>query len=158
MEIKDVTRCAFMAPDPKLMTVDFNKIEAFQKQTREEREKNNPPKTEGPAKELAGLRRELFNLTERAKSCETFANNKAGEVKLREQWLAEAINKKKEAVANGNERAERNYEHSIQRLESELADSEKEFHRARKVSLGAANDLKNWPHRERVKELEQSLA
>ena len=158
MEIKDITRCAFMAPDPKLLTVDFEDLAKRAAEHRAKMEKANPPKQEGPAEELRKLRRELFSLEQCATHTETYTNNKVGEVRLLEQYLTDAINKKKAAVAAGNARAERNYEQTITRLEGEVADAEKEFNRARKVSAEAATALKEWPHRERVKELETSLA
>ena len=82
-------------------------------------------------------------------------NNKAGEVKLLEHNLTEAINKKKVAVASGNALAERNCERTIIRLEDEKLAAEKQFNRARRISAEAATALKEWPHRERVKELQK---
>jgi hypothetical protein len=49
-------------------------------------------------------------------------------------------------------------EYNINRLESERNEAEKVFQRARGVSAEAATALKNWPHRQRVAELEKSLA
>jgi hypothetical protein len=144
MEVKDVTRCAFMAPDPKLLTIDLAAHEQRMTEHRAEMAKLNPPKPEGPAKELARLRRELFVLEQRAKNTETYCNNKAGEVRLLEEQLTDAINRKKMAVAAGNAIAERNHEHSITRLEGEKAGVEKEFHRARRVSADTAHTLKEW--------------
>src|SRR5262249_9294169 len=118
--MSDVTKMAFMAPDPKLITVDFNQIEVKAAERREHMEKLNPPKPEGPEAELRGLRNQLFCLTERAKSTETYTNNKAGEVRLLEQQLTTAIRQKKEAVATGNDLAERYCERAIQRCEKEL--------------------------------------
>src|SRR5579872_5929358 len=137
---------------PEVFTINSEELDAKLKQGREARQKldavNHVP--EGPAKELARLRRELFCLTERAKSTETYCCNKAGEVKLLERRLTEAIKQKKVAVADGNERAERNCEHAIKQLEVELVDVEKECQRARRVSAGAAADLKQWSHYARV--------
>lgn len=162
MEINDITRCAFMAPDPKIMTVDLDRVNDVAKKMREARDKDNPAfagvhPDKTPQAELQRLRRELFNLTERAKSTETYCNNKAGEVKLLEQQITDALGHKKEAVSSGNALAERNWERTIQRLEGERDEAAKEFQRARKVSAEAANALKHWPHRERVAEVEKSL-
>jgi len=158
MEIKDITRCAFMAPDPKLITIDIAAHEERMKQMRAERDAANPPKQEGPQEELRKLRRELYNVTERAKSTETYCNNLAGNVKLLEERINTALKLKKVAADEGNLRGERTYEHAVQRLEDERNDAELQFQRARKVSAEAATALKEWPHRERVKELETSLS
>jgi hypothetical protein len=111
-----------------------------------------------PTNELARLRREWFVLEQRAKNTETYCNCKADEVKLLLSQLTDAINSKKNAVASGNALGERYAEHHIARLEGEVADAEREFNRARKVSAGAAIMLKEWPHRGRMTELEKSLA
>jgi hypothetical protein len=157
MEIKDYTKAAFFAvTDPSLITVDFNQLAQKQKEIIKARDEQ-PVKSEGPAEELRKLRRELFVLTERAKSTETYCNNKAAEVRLLEEQLTDAINKKKAAVAKGNALAERACEHTITRLEDDIATVKQDFHRARKVSADSARVLKEWPHCERVKELEKVL-
>ena len=155
MEIKDITRCAFMAPDPKLLTVDFEDLAKRAAEHRAKMEKANPPKQEGPAEELRKLRRELFSLEQCAMNTEINTNNKAGNVKLLAEQLNTALAEKKHAATVGNLRHERSLEHTIARLEGEVADAEKEFNRARKVSAEAARALKEWPHRERVKELQK---
>jgi hypothetical protein len=108
-----------------------------------------------PENECAKLRRELYVLTERAKNTEIYTNNMAGEVKLLQQRIEEQLKLKKDAALAGNLRGERLYEDGVQRLERELVNVEKEFQRARRVSAGAAIALKDWPHRERVQELEK---
>lgn len=160
MEIKDVTRCAFMSPDPELMTVDFSQINKVAKEQREKRDATNPAfagvhPDKTPSQELQRLRRELFGLDQGAKNTEVFTNNVAGNVKLLESNLAHALKQKTIAVTSGNDRSARNFEHTITRLESELLDAEKEFHRARKVSAEAARLLQEWPHRARLTELEK---
>ena len=162
MEIKDVTRCAFMAPDPELMTVDFSQINKVAKEQREKRDAANPAfagvhPDKTPLMELQRLRRELFGLDQGAKNTEIYTNNIAGTVKQLEERIAHTITQKKTAVASGNERSARNYEHAITQAERELAETGKEFQRARGVSAEAARLLKEWPHRERIKELETSL-
>ena len=153
-----LARRALLEKDPHLFDVDLAKVEQAQKDRRELMAELNPPVPQGTAKELQRLRRELFNLTERAKSTETYCNNKAGEVKLLEQQLTDAIRQKKAYSSAGNDRAERGTELTIQRLESEMDEAAKEFQRARRVSAGAAADLKAWPHHARVEELQKSLA
>jgi hypothetical protein len=155
MELKDVTRCAFMTPDPKLITIDLAAHEKRMTQMRAERDAANPPRSEGPAEELRKLRRELFNLEQCAMNTEINTNNKAGEVKLLEHQLTEAINKKKVAVASGNALAERYGEQSIARLENEKLEAEKQFNRVHRVSAEAAKALMGWPHRERIEELQK---
>lgn len=106
-----------------------------------------------PVNELARLRNELFKLELHAKHSEIYTNEIAGQVKLLETNINDALKAKKQASTAGNLGAERNCEHNIQRLEREQTDLVKEFTRARKVSAGAAVVLKEWPHRERVEEL-----
>ncbi|HKV79770.1 MAG TPA: hypothetical protein VJP02_16595 [Candidatus Sulfotelmatobacter sp.] len=153
----DVTKMAFMAPNPELMTVNLDELAAKHKKLVAAREAQ-PQRQEGPAGQLQKLKRELFNLTERAKSTEVYANNIAGNCKLLESRIADAIKQKKIAVASGNALAERNWEHSISRLEGERDGVEREFNRAQRVAAQAANELKHWPHGERVAELEKVCA
>ncbi|HKV79751.1 MAG TPA: hypothetical protein VJP02_16495 [Candidatus Sulfotelmatobacter sp.] len=154
----DITKCVFMRPDPSLITIDLAKHEQTAKEMRAARDAANPPRSEGPAEELRKLRRDFFNLESRAKNTEIYCNNKAGEVKLLEQRLTDAIKEKRKAVEAGNDLAARNHEHAITRHEDEKAVAEKEFNRAQRVAAQAANELKHWPHGERVAELEKSLA
>lgn len=151
----ETARRVLLERDPDLFTIDLEKHEQNMKQMRAERDAANPPRSEGPAEELRKLRGELFKLTERAKSTEVYANNKAGEVKLLLSHIEEALKQKKKAADGGNLLAERNYEHTIARLENERADAEKEFKRAQRVSAQSARELKEWPHRERVEELQK---
>ena len=95
----------------------------------------------------------MFKLELNAKHSEIYTNEIAGQVKLLETNINDALKAKKQASTAGNLGAERNCEHNIQRLEREQTDLVKEFTRARKVSAGAAVVLKEWPHRERVEEL-----
>lgn len=108
-----------------------------------------------PVNELARLRSELFKLEQHAKHSEIYTNEIAGNVKLLEQNINTALKAKKQASAEGNLQSERNYEHAVTRFERELAEVEKEFQRARKVSAGAAIVLKEWPHHARVEELQK---
>ena len=157
MEIKDATRCAFMAPSKELMTVDFTQLAKDAQQMRAERDAANPPKPEPAQKELARLRHELFCLEQRAASTETYCNNKADEVKLLDHQITEALKNKKAAGASGNLLAERHAERTIQRLEGERDGVVREFERARKVSAQAARELKEWPHHKRVEELSKEI-
>jgi hypothetical protein len=151
----DVTKMAFFAPDPKLITIDLAAHEKRMTQLRAERDAANPPRSEGPAEELRKLRNQFFCLTERAKSTETYCNNLAGNVKLLEERINETLKLKKAATDVGNLRGERTYENAIVRLEVERDEVDLQFNRARRVSAEAATALKEWPFRERVKELEK---
>jgi len=156
MDIKDVTKCAFFAvTDPKLLTVDFAQLDKKAAERREQMDTLNPPIVEGLAKELQRLRRELFSLQENAKHSEIYCNEQANRVRLIEQQITDAINRKKAAVNSGNALAERNFEHTIARLERERDEAEREFVHARKASAGAAATLKEWPHHARLEELKK---
>ncbi len=161
MEIKDATRCVFMAPDPSLMTVDFAQVEQKAAENRKARDLANP-NFGGPIPpaqvEYDGLLHRLFNLTESAKNTEIYANNIAGNVKQLEDQLDAAIKQKKRYAEAGNERATRNGEHHIQRLERELADQEKDLKRAKNNGANAARALKAFDGHPRLKELKKELA
>lgn len=162
MEIKDVTRCAFMAPDPELMTVNFEELGRTQNERLAGRDAANPAfagvhPDKTPSQELQRLRHDLFKLEQHAKHSEVYTNEQAGQVKLLESNLTHALQQKKNAAEAGNLLAERNAEHTIKRLERELVDAEKEFQRARKVSAGAAIVLKEWPHHKRIEELTKKV-
>ena len=110
----DLTKtAAFAVTDQKLITIDIAQVERRTQEHIRTLNKANPPATEDSAKELQRLRRELFNLTERSKSTETYCNEQAGRVRLLEQQTTDAINRKKMAVAAGNALAERNAEAAI---------------------------------------------
>jgi hypothetical protein len=157
MKIDDITRCAFMTPDPELMKVDFNQLATNAAKMRAERDAANPLKPEGPAKELARLRHELFNLEQRAKHTEIYTNEQGSKVRLIESNLAHALGQKKIAEVQGNLLAARNAEHTAARIEYERDDVVREFERARRVSAGAAIVLKEWPHRNRIEELSKQV-
>ena len=162
MKVDDITRCAFFAPDPELMKVDFSDLDKKAKERRAERDADNPAVAgthpdKTPSQELQRLRREVFNLSERAKNTEIYTNERAGQVKLLESNIAHALQQKKNAAVAGNLLAERNAEHTIKRTEHERDEAVQEFERARKVSAGAAVALKEWPHHARLKELQTSL-
>lgn len=152
-----VAQCAFMAPDPKLMTVNFEELTARHKETIAKREKQNLPVPEGPAKELHRLRHELFNLTERAKHVKIYRDNQAGNVAALEQRTTDAINQKKLCITSGNVRAERNYEHTIKRLERELVDAEQELRRAERQNAQAVCALNAFDGHARIAELVKEL-
>jgi hypothetical protein len=159
MEVKNIARCAFMAPDPQLMTVDFENINKHQKEHREFLDKANAAKAEPGSKqeELQKLRRQLFGLKQAVESTEVFENNKAGEVQLLEHRLNEALTKKKAAAHSGNLLAERRQEHNIQLLESELAEAKKEYNFAKQRSVHATRALRNFDGAARIVELQALL-
>jgi hypothetical protein len=162
MEFDLVRTAAFAVQDKSLITINLAEHDATAKKMRAARDAANPAfagkhPDGGPQEELRRLRHDLFNLTERAKSTEVYCNNQAGNVRLLEQQITDAIKQKKTYAANGNALAERNCEHTIARIEGEKAEAEKEFNRARKVSADAAFALKEWPHRLRLEELQKPL-
>jgi predicted nucleic acid-binding Zn-ribbon protein len=150
----DVTKMSFFAvTDPKLITVDFNQLEHTQKDRREQMVKLNPPKPEGPAKELSRLRGQLFDLKQAAQAFEQRTRDAAGNSALLEQRITEAIKKKKTAVADGNLRGERTYERHLQQLEIELADAQEEHTKHKNWSAQTARALKAFDGHERIAEL-----
>jgi hypothetical protein len=150
----DVTKMSFFAvTDPKLITVDFAQLGKTQQERRARLEKLNTPKPEGTAKELQRLRGELFKLSEDVKNTEINCDNQAGNVKLFEQRITDAINQKKIFVASGNALAERFCEHQIKTLEVELADAQERLKRAEQYSAGSALALKAFDGHERIAEL-----
>jgi chromosome condensin MukBEF ATPase and DNA-binding subunit MukB len=158
MEIKDVTRCAFMAPDPKLMTVNLGEVEAFGAQVRAQREKAAPPPGKADLhKEYNALRQQLFNLTQNAKAYEQRANDAAGKVRLLEQRINETLKLKADAASAGNLRGERTFENAIQRIESELADAQEEFDKNKRWSGQAARALRAFDGADRLIELKAIL-
>lgn len=154
----DLTKtAAFAVQDKSIITVDIAQVERRTQEHIRKLNTANPPATEDSAKELQRLRRELFNLTERARNTETYCNEQAGRVRLLEQQTTDAINRKKMAVAAGNALAERNAEAAVKQIEGEMHDARKEFYRAQRVSASAARELNNWPHHARVEQLEKEL-
>ena len=109
-------------------------------------------------KEYNQLRKQLFDLQQYAKGAETYANNKAGEVKHRESLINDLLKQKKEAIASGNLGQERFLEHQIVLIETELIDAKIEFNRAKHQSSNAARGLKAFDGHERIAELAKILA
>ena len=158
MEIKDVTRCAFMAPDPKLMTVDIAKVEAFGAQVRAKRDAAAPPPGKDDLrKEYNQLRQRLFELNQNAKAYEIRTNEASGKVRLLEQRINEALKLKKAASDAGNLLGERTYERQVANLESELLDTKEEFEKNRRWSAQAARALKEFNQHDRIAELKALL-
>ena len=156
-EVKDVTRCAFMAPDPKLMTVDFEQLTAMHKATIAMRENINPPEPEAARPEYNRLREQLYNLQQQAKNNEVYCNNKADAVKGLETRINDLLKSKKQAVAEGHLGQERSYEHQLQQLETELVDAKEEFTKAKHWSGQAARVLKAFDGHVRIAELKAAL-
>jgi hypothetical protein len=117
--------------------------------------KNAVHRKDSPRAEYNKLRKELFDAQEWAKHAEIYANDKAGVVKLLEQRINDLIKQKKAAV--DNPLAERNCEHQIQLLETELLDAKAEFNRAKVQSGNAARGLKNFSGHQRIAELKAEL-
>jgi hypothetical protein len=158
MEVKNIAHCVFMAPDPKLLTIDIAQIERNQAARRAEAEKNTPPPSKADLrKEYNQLRQRLFDCEQNAKAYEIRTNEAAGKVRLLEQRVNEAFKQKKAAAEAGNLRAEINYEHAIQTLESELLDAQDEFTKNKRYGLQAARALKEFNQHGRIAELKAHL-
>lgn len=154
----DVTKMAFFAvTDPKLITVDFARIDKAQIERRATMEKLNPPVPDSAQVELNKLRNQLFNLQQRVKDTETYANNIAGTVDLLEQRLVKVLREKKEANEAGNLLRERHCEQTAKQLESEVADAKKEHARAKRESANATRALKAFDGHARIAELKAQL-
>lgn len=157
MEVNLIKTAAFAVQDKSLITVNLADVEKSAKERREFFEKANPPKPEPAQVELNKLRSQLFSLQQAVKNTEIYANNKAGEVELLEQRLAEALKKKNEYGGAGNLLAERACEHSVQRLEGELVDAKKEYTIAKHRSAQATRALRTFDGAARIIELKAQL-
>lgn len=154
----DATKMAFFAvTDPKLITIDFAAHDKHATKIRAERDKANPPKPEPAQQELNKLRHQLFSLQEEMKNTEIYANDKACDVELLEQRLAEALKKKKAYAEAGNLLAERSGEHTVRLLESELVDAKRELTFAKKRSVNATRALRAFDGHGRIAELKAQI-
>jgi hypothetical protein len=95
----------------------------------------------------------LFDLKQNAKCYEQRANDAAGNIRLIEQRINDAIKEKKTAAEVDNLRGERTYEQAIQRLEAELADAQEQFDKNKRWSGQAARALKSFDGHARIEEL-----
>jgi hypothetical protein len=159
MEVKNVAHCVFMAPDPKLLTIDFEDLAKRHKQRIEEREKANPPKPEPMRVEYNRLRKQLYELQQASKSAEVYCNNKADAVKGIEHRINDLLKAKKQAIADGHLGDERKYENQLQLRETELIDAQEEFAKAKRWSVQAARVKKEFEFNEngRIAELKALL-
>lgn len=154
----DVTKMSFFAADPKLMTVDFDDLTRKHKQRIADREQHTPPPgKEDLHKEYNQLRQTLFNLKQDAKCFEIRTNDAAGNVRLVEQRISDALKLKKAASAEGNLRGERSAEQAIQRLETELVNAQEAFTKNRNWNTQAARALKAFDGHARIEELRLAL-
>jgi hypothetical protein len=139
-----------------VMVVDFAQIETAQKERRATMEQLNPPHSDH-RKEYNQLKQKLFELKQDAKAYEIRTNEAAGQVRLVEQRINEALKLKKAAVADGNLRGERTYEHAIQSLEAELVDAQEQFEKNKRLNAQAARALKAFDGHARMAELKKQL-
>lgn len=155
----DVTKMVFFAvTDPKLITVDLDDLSKRHKETVAQRVKDTPPPEKADLhREYNQLRQKLFDLKQNAKCFETRTNESAGQIRLLEQRINDAIKLKKAAVAEGNGRGERTYEAAIQRLESELTTAQEEFFQNKNWNTQAARALKAFDGHARIEELKLLL-
>jgi chromosome segregation ATPase len=134
---------ANLEKNPDLMTFDVEKHEATQKKRREAEAKANPSKVTPLQVELNKLRGELFNLQQNAKGTEQRVNNEAGNIKLLEKRVTEAIKSKKQYEDDGNLLGARTLERQIQELETELNDTRERLVKEQRYNAGAARELRN---------------
>jgi hypothetical protein len=154
MEITNIARCAFMTPDPKLLTVDFADLAQRAAQTRADRDAAAPPPGKADLrKEYNDLRQRLFNLKQDAKTFEIRTNESAGRIRLIEERIDNLLRLKKEAAEMGNLRGERTYEQSLERLETELGDAQEEFSKNKAWNTQATRALKAFDGHGRIEEL-----
>lgn len=114
--------------------------------------------THADVDEYNRLRQQLYDLQQQAKNAEVFCNNKADGVKGLEQRINDLLRKKKQAIAEGHLGDERNCEHQLQQLETELIDAKQEFTQAKHWSVQAARALKAFDGQERIAALKKELA
>jgi hypothetical protein len=109
---------------------------------------------------LNKLRGELFNLQQNAKGTEQRVNNEAGNIKLLEKRVTEAIKNKKQYEDDGNLLGARTLERHIQELETELNDTRERLVKEQRYNAGAARELRTWQTENgpRLKELQQQVA
>lgn len=153
----DVTKMAFFAADPKLMTVDFDELTTRHKATVAMREKLNPPEPEGARPEYNRLRQQLYDLQEQAKGAEVYCNNKADAVRGLETRINDLLKEKKQAVSENHLGQERKCEHQLTQLEKELVDAKEDFNKAKHWSGQAARALKAFVGHARIAELKAEL-
>jgi hypothetical protein len=154
----DITKMAlFAVTDPALITVDFAAIGQAQAKRRATADKLNT-KEPDLRKEYNSLRARLYGLTQDAKNAEVYANTQADEVRGLEARINTQLVLKKKATAEGNLQYERNLEHGIITLETELHDAKIEFNRAKTQSTSAARGLKAFDGYETIAALKKQLA
>lgn len=132
-------------------------IEQNQATRRAQEDKERVPSQADFRKEYNQLRQRLFDLNQNAKCFEIRTNEAAGKIRNLEHRITEALKQKKAAADAGNLLGERNSEHAIQRLETELLDARQEFANNKRWSVQAARVLKAFDGHERIAELKAIL-
>lgn len=159
MEVKDITKTVlFRVTDPSLITINLAEHSQRMAQLRAERDAAEPPPGKVDLhKEYNQLRQKLFDLKQDTKCFEIRTNEAAGRIRIVEERINDVLKLKKGAAEMGNLRGERNYEQSIQRLETELGDAEQEFEKNKRWSGQAARALKEFDGHARIEELKLLL-
>ena len=119
--------------------------------------KNAVLKAEPAQVEYNQLRQKLFDLKQNTKCFEVRTNEAAGKIRNIEQRINDVLKLKKGAAEMGNLRGERNYEQSIQRLETELGDAEQEFEKNKRWNGQVARALKEFDGHARIETLKLLL-
>jgi hypothetical protein len=130
--------------DPKILTVDMGAISKETAKRRAAMDKANPPAPKPARVELNRLRSELFNLQQTATDCGIRVEQQAGNVKLLETQITEALKTKKEHEVAGNLLGARNYEHQVLRLENDLRTVNNLLRVRREQNSAAVRELLNW--------------
>jgi hypothetical protein len=130
--------------NPDLMTVDFSSVEKAAAAQRELNRKNQADKPKAPAtKELDGLRRQKFNLTEHVKNTASYTATMEDQARGTKERIAALLKRKKAARAANQIHDERSCENQVRVLEGEVVDFEKNAehgrknHKAAKAALAA---------------------
>jgi hypothetical protein len=143
--------------DPKKLAAQ---IAATTKAAQALHAKNDATCATDPAKELAKLKNQLFNLKQNCHCFETRVNESAGNVRLCEERLAKTLKTKAEQELAGNLIGARNSEHAIQRLEGELDDARTQLLTNQHYNSASVRALRVFQTEigPRIKELEAEIA
>ena len=133
------------------------KVEQTAKKVREARDLANPPKPQNAYDEYRQLRGRLNQLERGVENSVIYFTNIEGNVAQLQQNLKDAEQRKNQALKVGNNRFEKNVDHTISRLKVDLADAQKELKAAKANKEGAAETLEAFDQHERIAELKEQL-
>jgi predicted nucleic acid-binding Zn-ribbon protein len=105
--------------------------------------------------EYNDLRKQLFDVQQRARGTEQHVNNTMGTIRLLEERINGLRKRLKDA---DNPLAENKLKHQISLLETELIEFRSELSNARLYNSRAVTALKTFPHHDRIAELKKELS